>query len=244
MVNALILAGDKGRDGVSKALLKIGDKYMVDYIIDALKECKKVKDIYIVCDEGVKNVLKDRVKGCINPAGDIIDNIVLASECIEDKKTPLIICTADIPLIKSSAIEEFVEECEKRNIDVGYPIIDKKLNDEKYPDVRRTYVKMREGVYTGGNIVYIKMEAIKNCTEKAKKLVEYRKKPLKMGRTLGFTFLIRLALGKLTIEAVEKKIGKMFNVDGRAIFTKYPEIGNDVDKQEDIDFVKKYLNIV
>ncbi|GFR35380.1 nucleotidyltransferase family protein [Thermobrachium celere] len=244
MVNALILAGDRGEDGVSKALLRIGQKYMIEYIIDALNGCANVKDIYIVCDENVENKISSKVKGCIRPREGIIENIQAASEYIKDKNTPLIICTADIPLVSSEAVDDFVIECESKNIDVGYPIIDKRLNDVKYPDVKRTYVKMKEGTYTGGNIIYIKMEVIDKFTDKAKQLVQYRKKPLKMSRILGITFLLRLALGKLTIPAVESKIGRMFDVNGKAILTKYPEIGNDVDKQEDIDFVKKYLNIV
>ncbi|MCX7951006.1 MAG: nucleotidyltransferase family protein [Clostridiales bacterium] len=243
MVNAVILAGDKGDKGVSKALLKIGNRYMVEYIIESLKKSNCVSKIYMVADENVKNVILDKVDGYIKPAGDIIDNIKSAAKQINDDNTPLIICTADIPLVSSEAIYDFVKTCIDKKIDVGYPIIDKKLNDEKYPDVRRTYVKMKDGTYTGGNIVYIHPRAIENCTNKAKELVEYRKKPLKMGQTLGFTFLIRLALGVLTISAVEKKIADMFNVNGIAIKTKYPEIGNDVDKEEDIVFVEKYLHI-
>lgn len=243
MVNAVILAGDKGDKGVSKALLKIGNRYMVEYIIQSLKKSNCVSKIYMVADENVKNVILDEVDGYIKPAGDIIDNIKSATKQINDDNTPLIICTADIPLVSSEAIHDFVKTCIDKKIDVGYPIIDKKLNDEKYPDVRRTYVKMKDGTYTGGNIVYIHPRAIENCTKKAKELVEYRKKPLKMGQTLGFTFLIRLALGVLTISAVEKKIADMFNVNGVAIKTKYPEIGNDVDKEEDIVFVEKYLHI-
>lgn len=243
MVNAVILAGDKSENGVSKALLKIGNKYMVEYIIESLKKSNCVSKIYMVADENVKDTISTEVDGYIEPSGDIIDNIKSAAKEIKDKNTPLIICTADIPLVKSEAIYDFVTTCIDKKIDVGYPIIDKRLNDEKYPDVRRTYVKMKDGTYTGGNIVFIHPKAIENCTNKAKELVEYRKKPFKMGQTLGFTFLIRLAFGVLTISAVEKKISDMFKVNGSAIITKYPEIGNDVDKEDDIRFVEKYLNI-
>jgi hypothetical protein len=63
-----------------------------------------------------------------------------------------------------------------------------------------------------------------------------------MGRVLGFTFLIRLLMGNLPISRVEDKIQKMFNVRGNAILTDFPEIGNDVDKPSDIEFVNKHMN--
>lgn len=97
-------------------------------------------------------------------------------------------------------------------------------------------------MYTGGNIVYMNPKVAENCTKKAEQLIEYRKKPLKMGRVLGFSFLLRLALGILPVKDVEDKIGKMFQVKGAAIATIYPEIGNDVDKDSDIEFVNKYIS--
>jgi GTP:adenosylcobinamide-phosphate guanylyltransferase len=243
MVNAVVLAGDSGQEGRSKALIKIASKNMVEYIIESLRKSGCVSNIYIVGDDHIKKEVGHLVDGFIKSGQGIMDNIRRSIEHIGDYKTPCIICTSDIPMVKGEAIRDFVENCQNKAIDVGYPIIDKRLNDEKYPDVKRTYVKMKEGTYTGGNIVYFNPNIVDRCTRKAEKLVEYRKNPLKMGRVLGFTFLLRLAMGMLSIPAVEKKIKQMFNVKGTAIITDYPEIGNDVDKPSDIEFVNKHMNI-
>lgn len=241
MVNAVILSGDRGEDGKPKALLRIGSKYMIEYIIESLRDSGCVNKVYVVGEGIIKNTIGNAADGYINSGRNIVDNIKIAAENIGDE-LPYILCTSDIPMVSGEAISDFVLQCEKKGTQLGYPIIDKRLNDEKYPDVKRTYVKMKEGTYTGGNIVYMKPEVVERCTEKAEQLVEYRKNALKMGKVLGLTFLIRLACGFLTIPAVEKKIKKMFDVNGSAIVTNYPEIGNDVDKQADIDFVNKYLN--
>ena len=241
MVNALILAGDRGEEGYSKALLKIKGRFMIEYLIDALKSSNTVKNIYVVGDEVLREMIKNYYDGYILSNGEMLENIKKGIREIGDYDTPVLICTADIPLVSGEAIRDFVVECENKDIDVGYPIIDKSLNDEKYPDVKRTYVKLKEGTFTGGNIVYLNPKVIERATEKAAELIAYRKKPLKMGQVLGVTFLLRLALGVLTIEAVERKVCDMFDIRGRAILTKYPEIGNDVDKIEDIEFVNRYL---
>lgn len=242
MVNALILAGDKGEDGKPKALLEIKGRFMIEYVIDALRDSGVVDNVYVVGDEILKDKIGHVVDGFIKSNGEMLDNIKYSVKSIGDYERPLLVCTSDIPLIKGDAVRDFVLECSKENLDVGYPIIDKSLNDEKYPDVKRTYVKMKEGTFTGGNIVFLNPNVVERATKKAEELIAFRKKPLKMGKVLGLSFLLRLALGILTIPAVEKKICDMFEVKGRAIFTKYPEIGNDVDKKEDIDFVNRYIS--
>lgn len=242
MVNAIILAGDKGENGKPKALLKIASRYMVEYVIESLRNSGRVGKIYIVGSEILKSEIGHLVDGYIKSSGEILDNISTAVKEIGDLDTPCIISTSDIPMVKGEAIRDFIEKCEALDVDLGYPIIDKKLNDEKYPDVKRTYVKMKDGTFTGGNIIYFNPQVVEKFTEKAALLIEYRKNPLKMGKVLGFTFLLRLALGMLSIPSVEEKIGEMFEVKGSAIITDYPEIGNDVDKPSDIEFVNKHLN--
>lgn len=242
MVNAVILAGDSEENGVSKALKVIASRYMIEYVINSLRESGCVGRIYVVGDENLKKNVGHLVDGWIDACGGIMENIRHSVEVMGDFETPCIIATSDIPMVKGEAIRDFVEKCQSRNIDLGYPIIDKRLNDEKYPEVKRTYVKMKEGTYTGGNIVYFNPKIVDNCTKKAEQLIEYRKNPLKMGRVFGFTFLIRLALGRLPISKVEDKVQRMFNVRGSAILTDYPEIGNDVDKPSDVEFANKHLN--
>lgn len=242
MLNAVILAGDRDENGLSKAMRKIASRYMIEYVISSLRESGCVARIYVVGDNVLREKIGNLVDGWIEASGGIMDNLRRAVSVIGDMETPCIIATSDIPMVKGEAIKDFVEKCSQDSIDVGYPIIDKKLNDEKYPDVKRTYVKMKEGTYTGGNIIYLNPKIVENCTKKAEQLIKFRKKPLKMGRVLGFTFLIRLALGNLPISKVEDKIQSMFEVRGRAILTDYPELGNDVDKPSDIEFVKKYID--
>lgn len=242
MVNAVVLAGDSEANGVSKALRIIASKYMIEYVINSLKESGCVAKIYVAGDEILREKIGGQVDGWVKASGSIMDNIRRSVQAMADLETPCIVSTSDIPMVKGEAIRDFVEKCQLMDIDLGYPIIDKKLNDEKYPDAKRTYVKMKEGTYTGGNIVYFNPKIADSCTRKVEELIEYRKNPLKMARILGLTFLIYLVLGKLSISRVEDKMQRMFGIRGKAIFTDYPEIGNDVDKPADIDFVNNYLD--
>lgn len=246
MVNAIILAGDsKGfpvKDVANKALIKIKGRFMVEYIIESLRHAKFVDKIIVVGSEELRHAVGDIVTAVIECEDSIIKNTKLGIDFFGENEH-IIICTCDIPLVSSEAIDDFIKQCTDKNADIGYPIIEKSLNDRKYPDVKRTYVKMKDGIYTGGNIIYVNPVVIKSCYSIAEELVENRKNAIKMGRTLGIWTLIRLCLGILKIQSVEKRANKILGVNARAIETLYPEIGNDVDKIEDVDFVNKYINI-
>jgi GTP:adenosylcobinamide-phosphate guanylyltransferase len=241
MVNALILAGDRNESGKPKALLQIAKKYMIEYLIQSLKDSGCVSNIYVVGDEILHQAIGHEVNGIIKPESSIISNLKKGIETIGDYNTPVIICTSDIPMVSGEAILDFVEKSTSSGLDFIYPIIDKKLNDEKYPEVKRTYVKIKEGTFTGGNIIYMNPKIVGKVTNKAELLIKYRKKPFKMGQVLGFMFLIKLLFGKVSIPSARKKVDKMFGIKADALLTQYPEIGNDVDKPSDLEFVSKYL---
>ena len=82
-----------------------------------------------------------------------------------------------------------------------------------------------------------------SCEEFAKKVIQFRKQPLKTGRMLGIKFLAGLMLGMLTIPEVEKRVCQLLDIQASAIIVPYPEICNDVDKPSDLEIVKRYFGI-
>lgn len=244
-MNAIVLAGEKKSDDVNalenKALLKIKNKYMIEYVLDTLHNVKCIEKIAIV---GQKDKLSEAVgykaDYVVEGTDSIVENIIKALECFPGEKEMLVL-TCDIPMITVEAIEHFILESRESGTDLCYSIVDKRVNDEKYPEVKRTYAKLREGKFTGGNVFYFNPEIKDDIKDFAEQMLEYRKSPTKMAGVLGIGFLIRLALGILTINAVKKKLKKLIGVNGAAVISPYPEIGNDVDKASDIEFVEKFL---
>ena len=244
-MNAIVLAGEKKSDNANalenKALLKIKKKYMVEYVLDTLHNVKCIEKIAIV---GQKDKLSEAVwhkaDYVVEGTDSIVENIIKALKYFPNEKEMLVL-TCDIPMITVEAIEHFILESRESGADLCYSIVDKRVNDEKYPEVKRTYAKLREGKFTGGNVFYFNPEIKDNIKDFVEQMLEYRKNPAKMAGVLGIGFLIRLALGILTINAVKKKLKKLIGVNAAAVISPYPEIGNDVDKASDIEFVEKYL---
>jgi GTP:adenosylcobinamide-phosphate guanylyltransferase len=244
MINSIILAGksSKGLEGKkNKGLIDINGKPMLLYVIDALKKSDVVDRIVIVSDpEDLKNINLVGVEKVIKDAGTMIDNIIKGVEYFKSDSR-VMITTCDIPLLTGEAVRDFVKKAMDSKADLCYPIVDKESCERKYPDTKRTYARLKEGTFTGGNLFIINPKILDRSINKAKQMIQYRKKPIKMSKVLGFRFLIKFIAGRLTIDAVEERVSSILNVKPKAIISPYPEIGNDVDKLEDIKMVRKYL---
>lgn len=245
MVDAIILAGaenlQKEADAVNKALLSIRGRCMIEYVVDALEHCEHVDKILVVGPgEPLRNQLQGWVTVIESEQGTILENLKKGVDCLRSERR-LLICTCDIPFITAESIRDFVVRAAESQADLCYPIIDKKMNDLKFPGIRRTYVKLGDGMFTGGNVFYLNPVIIDRGIESAEKLLQARKKPLTMAGFFGIRFLLQFVTGKLTVEKIERKFSELFDIKGKAIISQYPEIGNDVDRTEDILYAEKYF---
>lgn len=126
--------------------------------------------------------------------------------------------------------------------DLYYPIVDKRVGELKYPVVKRTYVNLREGVFTGGNLFLVNPEIVEHTAPRVRKFLDYRKNPLKMVTLLGFSFLLRyLVLKNLTLSELEQKVSDMWAIRGAVIVSPWPEVGIDVDKPSDLQLARAVL---
>ncbi|WP_207644719.1 nucleotidyltransferase family protein [Caloranaerobacter ferrireducens] len=245
MINSIILAGksEKKLNGkYTKALVSINGKPMISYVIKALKESGVVDKIVVIGDrDEINKAGLEDVEFIIQDRGSIIDNVIAGVDYFKEDSM-ILISTCDIPLLTGEAVYDFVKKSLESKADVCYPIIEKSICLEKYPEAVRTYAKLKDGYFTGGNLILINPKVLDRCIIKAKQMIEYRKNPVKMSKVLGFTFLLKLVVGRLTIESAEKRVSKILRLKPKAIITSYPEIGNDVDKPEDLNMAEKYLS--
>jgi len=246
MINAIVLAGDSKSGAVeegveNKSLIMIHRKPMVEYVIDALREAKTIGSISVVGPIDLLQPLLDKKVDYYFEAKDsIFKNVKIGmTPFLNDSR--ILIVTSDIPMVSGEAIDDFVRKSLATRADLCYPIVSKEKNDKKYPGIKRTYVKLKGGTFTGGNAFFVNPAIVDRCEKFAEKLIEYRKKPWKMGRLLGLKFLLLFFVGFLTISKVENRFSQILNIQARAIISDYPEIGNDVDKPSDIDMVRRMI---
>jgi CTP:molybdopterin cytidylyltransferase MocA len=246
-VEAVILAGapaepelNPGGEPISRAMLEIGDKTMLQWLVDALKSASTVSSIWVV-----GKVTAEGIDQVIEPKDTFLDNVMLAMNASSGDRVLLSSC--DIPLVFAEAIDDFVTKGLKENVDFCFPIIPKDQCLAKYPELKRTYAKTREGAFTGGNMVLVSREFMLKNEKIIGEVYAQRKKVTKLAGIIGFGVLIKAILAQIAFPALlpipmlEQTVAKMLGGSVKAVVTNYPEIGEDVDKPGDLAYVRELL---
>jgi len=246
--DALVVAGAKNNGALKdysnkeyESLIEIAGKPMVQHVIEAVENVDEINDIVIVGPEKINQNIGSKYH-IIKPEDVLINNIKKGIDALNHDHHILII-TSDIPLITTKIIEDFINKCKSEKVhDLFYPVISKENNLKKYPEVERTYVHLKEGVFTGGNMVLVSPDIIQGPLDWYDKILNLRKKPFKMSQMLGFKFIIKFIFRRLSVKEVEKRISNIIGHKCKALIIEYPEIGFDVDKPSDLKMMKeKYL---
>lgn len=237
-LNALILAG-----GDDRPFFLIDGRPMVSYVLDALYGSNYIGSIAIAGDIArLKASLGCNIDYYIEGGSNLFES-VKGGIMPFTKDNHILIITSDIPMIMPHMIDEFIEECQLEYADFYYPIVEKSINEIKFPNCRRTYVKLKEGWYTGGNLVCIAPGILDRCQSFIYDLTDNRKEPWKIGMMLGFRILSLFMMGKLTIPIIESRIQEILNVVVKAIIMDHGEIANDVDEFADIKSIIGYFDV-
>jgi len=245
-VDAIILAGAKN-DGklqtVSscpyEALIHINGKPMLCYVVEALRKSPYIDRIVVVGFPEFKQYLADDII-LLECASSLVENVQIGMNYLQPKNHVLVV-TSDIPMVTQEAVDDFIQRCEGKVADLFYPIVSKEANEELYPGVIRTYVTLKDGIYTGGNMVLMSAHFIGQCHPVVERVVQLRKKPFAIARLLGLKIIIKFVFRKLTIADVEQRVKKHFGLCAQAVISPYPQIGTDVDKPSDWELAQRVL---
>lgn len=234
-VDTIVLAGDKE----GRSLTPIGARPMLGWVIAALLACGNVRRLAVVGPPELASVLPAGVT--LVAAGKTSVDSALKGAAVFPEAEWLLLVTGDVPLLKPEAIRDFLSRCQERPADFYYPIVRRETNEKIYPQVKRTYVRLREGTFTGGNMVLIKARALNICAARGQELVRLRKSPLALSRLIGLRFIIYFLMHRLCIAEAEEHFSRLLGAKGLAIISPYPEIGIDVDKESDLELVRQAL---
>ncbi len=245
MYDAIILAGGENNEHLTKfssqpyeAMIEIAGKPMVTFVADALAASLQVKRIFIMGPI-------PQLKKCTFPKDTIlleggrtlIETIQLGIKALEHENKVLIV-TADIPLLTPDAITDFLRQCDEVEADLYYPIVSKEINNKWYPQSKRTYVRFKDGTYTGGNIFLVNPAIVPQCLTVAERLINNRKNPFKLCCLLGWGFVLQFLLGTLSLTKVKERVEILLGITGSVVHSSYPELGIDVDKPSDLELVR------
>jgi CTP:molybdopterin cytidylyltransferase MocA len=253
-LDVVVLAGGKNSvemeaaTGVTnRALVPLGDRTMLDYVIDALKSAHGTRRVFVVGD-----VPDDNRYQRVPPGQTLMDNLLagLRAAGPDTAVSRVLVTTSDTPFLGADAIDDFLTRSLATGGDLCYPIVPIALCREKFPEMKRTTLRLREGTFTGGNMMLLNPRFILTHKDTILRAYAARKSVPQIGRLLGWGLLVRILFAQavapnvLTLGAMESGVSRLIGAGcrARAVVTQYPEIGTDVDKPEDVVLAKNYLH--
>lgn len=251
--DAVILAGGESTSDLKKiapydneALIIIGNYPMIYYVYNALLQSSAIRKIVISGPvEALRNIFPRQDNLFFVSSGqDAIESFSNAVKLLEEQDEAtekILILPTDIPFITTEAIEDFIYQCETKEADFYYPVTSKEVNETKFPGVARTYVTLKEGTFTGGNLFLIRTQVIDKCLDIGLKLVKRRKNPIAMARLFGFSLVWKYIFKNLSISLIVRRFYEVTGIKGEPIISPYAEVGVDVDKPSDLNLAQEYL---
>lgn len=129
-VSALVMAGGKGTRMGSpeeKPLIKVCGRPVIEYVLEALKNAKKIDKVYVAVTERTpktaKHIEKFAAKIVMTPGKDYVSDMGYATQALKLGK--FLAIAADLPLITGEVLDSIVERyenCGKPALTVAVPI--------------------------------------------------------------------------------------------------------------------------
>ncbi len=234
------------KEGVNaKGKIRIAGKTMLEWVAEALAKSKYVDHIFVVGLEKENSPLSDSLPVSYLPLeGPLADKIIGASKHILDQfpeDQRVIACASDIPLITSEMVDWFVEQCGDLSADFYFSVIEKSSTEKRFPNSGRSFQKMKDGYYAGGDLSIINPRKAIESKELIKKLTMNRKNFIKQIWAVDKIALIKWFLGRIGLEEAERIATKALRIETKVVVSKFPELGMDVDKLPQLELVRKEL---
>ncbi len=244
MIDALLLAGGGTSAAGNKAFLDGAGHPLVWYVARALAEAPSVGRVVAVGPaEDLRRACGDLLAAVVpETGGSVVENLLAALAALPPAPRVLA-AAADIPLLTAAVVEEFVSACAKEEADFYYPIVPQTVVQDRYPGVRKTFVRVLDGSFTGGSIFAFNPGVVPRVRELLEKMVRARKKPWIMAGIVGWSTAMKLASGRLSVAEAEARLGEITGLVLRAVVLRRPELALDADLEhpENLALIRRAL---
>ena len=251
-MDAIVLAGGKSTDdplsaltgGELKSMLPIAGKPMVQWVLDALSDAKNIGTVALIGIEDASALKCKKPMICLPDEGSLIANIQQASQKLDEihpEETHVVSLSADIPAVTAQIIDHMLSIYEKGEVDIYYGVVERQVMEKRYPESKRTYIKIKNTEICGGDLNSFSKRAVLAPDALWKKLIELRKNPLKQAALIGLDTLLLLVLGFIDLDQVADRVCRRLGITGKAVRVPFAEVGMDVDKPFQFEMVQADL---
>lgn len=234
-LTALVLGG--GNDSLSQAagvaskgLVPLSGKPMAAYVLEALGASTQVATVvYVGASEGLQPYLKAAT--CVPAGRRLTDSLSLGlGAALTHQPEKILLLSADIPWLTKESVDILVTSAPEA--DLVYPVIPRAASEAQFPNQNRTYFRLQDGQFTGGNIGLVAPGIIPNLLLFVGRIYQGRKNPAVMGGILGLDIVFKLVTGRSSLTELERRISSKVGANARSFITEDARLGADIDKPE------------
>jgi CMP-N-acetylneuraminic acid synthetase len=154
---------------------------------------------------------------------------------------PLLITTADHPLLSPGIVERFLCAANTTGADAAAALTPASVLLAAYPQSQRTFMRFRDGRHSGANLFAIFTPDGRRAVEFWRKVEQERKRPWRLVGAFGLWPLALYLSGRLSLEQAMAKASAVMGARVAAVKLPIAEAAIDVDKPADLELVEAIL---
>jgi molybdopterin-guanine dinucleotide biosynthesis protein A len=240
-VVAVVLAGGGANDPLAraagvpaKALVPVGGRLLAEYVISALRGSELVDAVVYVgpAGDGIQELVDHVV-----PAGNrFVDSMALGfgAALAVRQDARVLVTTADLPWLDGASLDRFIRASNLSGAQLAYPIVPASAALAAFPEQKRTFVKLRDGRFTGGNQMLLDAAVIPAFLELIDRVFSARKNPLALSSLLGLDVLLSLLLGRASLRQLEQRVSARLGATVTAVISQDACLAADIDRPEQL----------
>ncbi len=238
---AIVLAGQRpGRDPLAeafsaplKALISIRGVAMVRRVVETLLATPAIARVVVLAQDvgaiGAALAVDARLR--VLPSSDGISASIAEVAGGEAAPWPVLVTTADHPLLTRAMIEGFLAGAGARDVAVG--MVERATFAVRFPDNRRTWLRFRGGAYSGANLFALRTAKAQGALALWAGAERDRKRALRLFWHFGPLLALRAATRTIGLDQALRLAGRKLGLDAGVVLLDQPEAAIDVDKPAD-----------
>lgn len=229
--------------GKPKACIPIGDRTVLERVIDALQTSQYVDRIVVVglgSDMGMQFLRP--VDKHLPDQGGMVANTLAGIRWLRETDPgtdTVLFCSGDVPAVTGAAIDTFIDLCRPFDKGIYYIMVTRETMEARFPASNRTYVKLAGAEIAGGDVVIAHADLADDHELLWQSLTNARKHAWKLARVVGFRFLVKLLFKRLSIGDIEQKAEEIIGRPSQIVLDPPAELAMDVDKPQQVELLRQ-----
>jgi GTP:adenosylcobinamide-phosphate guanylyltransferase len=244
----LVLAGSRGSTdpvaeaaGVEvKALAMLAGKPMIAHVFETLAACPEIGSIAVSIEADAPPLPAASVPILRLDAGASPATSVL--EATDQLGVPLLITTADNPLMTPQMVADFLRGADESGVDIAAGVSPRHVVEQAGNPGRRTYLRFRDGGYSGCNLFALRSPQGIAAIRFWRLLEADRKRPWRMASRIGLVPLVLYLSRQLSRERAAAALSARLGCRPGLVDIMHPNAAHDVDKASDLAFAESVLS--